>query len=95
MASCGMNKKLSRKYVDQSEEVLKESFGDPVSVIDKTNETIYIFEKSEKLGSTEISQGRMSLDPIITPVVTKTERYIFRVKDGIIVETGFEKEYER
>jgi len=94
-ASCGTQRQIRKTYINQSEARLKEDFGTPKSIIDNLNDKVYIFEKKKKLRSTEINQGKLTLDPIITPQVTKTERYYFTVRDGIIIETGFEEEYER
>ncbi|MCD6353990.1 MAG: hypothetical protein J7L95_00420 [Prolixibacteraceae bacterium] len=47
------------------------------------------------MGSTEISQGKLTLDPIISPRANKTERYYFTVKDSIITHVKFEEEYEQ
>jgi len=75
--------------------MLRENFGKPVTIIDKNEEKVYIFEKTTKLKSTEISQGKLTLDPMITPKVIKTERYYFTVKDSIIIDAKFEEEYDR
>jgi len=94
-ASCGTQRQIRRTYINQSETRLKEDFGTPEAIIDNKDNKIYIFEKIKELRSTEINQGKLTLDPIITPRVTKTERYYFTVREGIIIETGFEEEYER
>jgi hypothetical protein len=95
LVSCGTQRQIRRTYINQQEAKLKEDFGTPKSIINYKDDKIYIFEKSEELKSTEINQGKLTLDPIITPQVTKTKRYYFTVRDGIIIETRFEKEYER
>jgi hypothetical protein len=66
-----------------------------VNVIESAGDSVYIYEKTEELRSMEISQGRLALDPIVTPRVNKTERFYFTVKKGIIIKTRFEEEYER
>jgi hypothetical protein len=93
--SCGTQNQLKKTWMNQSETKLQESFGSPVTVIDRENDKVMIFEKQEELRSTEISQGRLTLDPIITPKVMKTERYTFTVQNGIITGTKFEEKYER
>lgn len=75
--------------------VLTEQFGEPKTILKQENETVYVFEKIKELESTEINQGRLTLDEIVTPKVNKTERYYFTVRDSIIVETRYEEEYER
>ena len=49
----------------------------------------------KNLESTEVNQGKLTLDPMISPGVKKTERYFFTVEKGIIVRTKYEEEYER
>lgn len=93
--SCGTNRQLYKSFSGKPISVANEKFGQPTKVIDKGDEKVYIYEVTKKLGSTEISQGKLTLDPIVTPQVKKTERYYFTVKDGVIVKTKCEEEYNR
>ena len=93
--SCGTGRQLSRAFDGKPESILEGRFGKPVSVIEQPEGKIYVFENKEELNSTEINQGKLALDPIITPRVHKTERYYFTVRDGIIVKSKFEEEYHR
>ena len=93
--SCGTQRQLRKAFVGEPVAKMEANFGQPTTVIEQKGEKIYIFEKTEKLESTEIGQGQLTLDPIITPKVTKTERYYFTVKNGTIVKARFEEEYER
>lgn len=93
--SCGTQRQLRKAFVDKPVSAAEKTFGEPTTIIETEGEKIYIFEKTEKLESTEIGQGHLTLDPIITPKVTKTERFLFTVKNGTIVKTRFEEEYER
>jgi len=93
--SCGTQRQLRKAFVGEPIAKLEDKFGQPTTVIDQEGEQIYIFEKTEELKSTEIGQGQLTLDPIITPKVTKTERYYFTVKSGTITEARFEENYER
>jgi hypothetical protein len=93
--ACGTQKQLGKSFNGKPVSAAEEQFGPPVSVIDRQADSLYIFERKEKLSSTEISQGRMSLDPMVTPGVQKTERFYFSVRNGRIVESRFEEEYER
>lgn len=95
LASCSGQKKLTKTYYGKSIEELKEEFGSPKTIFEKENEKIYVFEKVEKLRSTEINQAKLTLDPMITPSVTKTERYYFTIQEGIIIKVKMEEEYER
>lgn len=95
MFSCATGKQARKTYIGQSVAELKEKFGEPKTVFDKENEKIYVFEVLKELESTEISQGKLTLDPIVTPPVKKTERYYFTVKNDVVVKTKFEEEYER
>ncbi len=93
--SCATGKQARKTYIGQSVAELKEKFGEPKTVFDRENEKIYVFEVLKELESTEISQGKLTLDPIVTPPVKKTERYYFTVKNDVVVKTKFEEEYER
>ena len=93
--SCGINRQLYKSFSGKPISLANEKFGQPKTVIDKNDEKVYVFEVTKKLESTEIKQGKLTLDPIITPQVKKTERYYFTVKNGIIVKTKYEEEYER
>ena len=93
--SCGNQKQLQRQFKGQPVTFLKETFGEPKTVLEQKNGTVYVFEKLKELESTEINQGKLALDAIVTPKVNKTERYYFTVKDGVVVETRYEEEYER
>jgi len=93
--SCGTKRQLQTQFKGKPVTVLTEQFGEPKTILKKENETVYVFEKIKELESTEINQGRLTLDEIVTPKVSKTERYYFTVRDSIIVETRYEEEYER
>jgi hypothetical protein len=95
LVSCGTQQQLKKSYTGKSASSLEPRFGEPVTIIETAGDSVYIFEKTEELRSTEISQGRLTLDPIVTPKVKKTERFYFTVKNGFIVKTRFEEEYER
>jgi hypothetical protein len=94
-SACGIQKKLNREYSGKPLSVVKESFGEPKIILDNEDGQIYVYEKEEELGSTEISQGRLTLDPIVTPKVVKTKRYYFTVKNDIVISSKFEEEYNR
>ncbi len=93
--SCGTQKHLQKSYVGKSLSVLSEDFGIPKTILDKGDEKIYIFEKITELKSTEISQHKLTLDPMVSPRAKKTELFYFTVKDGKIIEAKLEEEYER
>lgn len=93
--SCGNQQQLQRQFKGEPLASLFETFGEPKTVLQQENGTVYIFEKLVKLESTEISQGKLTLDEIVTPKVNKTERYYFTVKDSIVLDTRYEEEYER
>ena len=95
LCSCGTQNQLKKTWMSQPETKLQESFGSPTTVIDREKDKIFIYETQEKLRSTEISQGKLTLDPIITPKVMKTERYTFTIRDGIITQTNFGEKYEK
>ena len=95
MVACGTQRQLHKAFVGKPVTVLHEKFGEPKTIIDSDQKKIYIFEKEKKLESTEIKQGRLTLDPIVTPKVVKTERCYFTVEDGVVIKTKYEEEYER
>jgi len=74
---------------------MEKQFGKAKTVFEKSKEKEYIFEKVEFLKSTEIGQHKMTLDPMITPQVTKTSKYHVTVVDGIITKVDMEEEYKR
>ncbi len=93
--SCGPQRKLHKTYIGQPVETMEAKYGKAKSTLEKGGETLYIYEKIENLESTEISQHKLTLDPMITPQVKKTERYYVTVKDGIITNIKLENEYQR
>ncbi len=93
--SCGIQRQVNKSFVGKPVAVVEEQLGTPKNILTGTGDTIYIFEKKEELRSTEISQGKVTLDPIITPKVHKTERFYFTVKNGIVIRTRIEEEYDR
>jgi hypothetical protein len=95
LVSCGTQQQLKKSFTGKPSSVLEPRFGQPVTIIETAGDSVYIFEKTEELSSTEINRGRLTLDPMVTPKVNKTERFYFTVKNGLIVKTRFEEEYER
>ena len=95
LVSCSTQKKLNKSYTGKPISALTKEYGNLSAIIERKNDSVYIYERSEKLRSTEISQGRLTLDPIITPEVVKTERFFFTVKNGIITGVTTEDEYNR
>uniref|UniRef100_UPI003216D2D1 hypothetical protein n=1 Tax=uncultured Draconibacterium sp. TaxID=1573823 RepID=UPI003216D2D1 len=93
--ACSPQKKLQKTYVGQPVSVMEKEFGKATTVFDRTEGQEYIFEKVEFLKSTEISQHKITLDPIITPKVKKTIRYSTLVVDGIISKITVDELYER
>ena len=93
--SCSTQKKLQRIYVGYPTSKLVEEFGVPKTVIDKGEEEIYVFEKVSELKSTEISQGKLTLDPMVSPMVQKTEHFYFTVQNGKVIKVKLEEKYKR
>lgn len=93
--SCGTQKQLQKAYLGKSVVELKEKLGAPKTVLDRGDEKIFVYELTKNLESTEVGQGKLTLDPIITPKVQKTERYYFTIKNGVIIKTKLEEEYKR
>src|SRR5690606_28608997 len=95
LVSCGTQRKLSKTYIGKSQSFVEEQFGKPKTVFDKGDAKIYVYEKFEQLRSTEIKQGKLTLDQIVSPGVKKTKRYFFTVSEGKVVDVKLEEEYER
>lgn len=93
--SCSHQRILRKTYVGKPVSVLSEKYGYPKVVLDQKNEKVYVYEIVKELESTTINQGKLSLDPIVSPSVQKTERYYFTVRNDIIVNAKIEEEYER
>lgn len=93
--SCSTQKKIQKSYVGEPLIKLQEELGKPKTTFEQEDGTMYIFEKETELRSTEISQGKLTLDPMVSPMVMKTERYYVTVKDGVITKIKLEEEYER
>jgi hypothetical protein len=95
MVSCSPQRNLQKAYVGKPISVLSGKFGNPKTVFEQENEKIYVYEIVKELKSTTINQGKLSLDPIVSPVVVKTERYYFTVRNDKIIEAKMEDEYQR
>jgi len=95
MLACGTPKKISKQYINKPVTFLKEAFGEPKTVIENVDRHVFIYEIEKELKSTEINQGKLTLDPIITPKVTKITRYYFTVKNDMVISSKFEEEYKR
>ncbi len=95
LVSCGSQHKLQKTYIGKPLSAMEAEFGSATTVFNKESGDIYIFEKVEKLKSTEISQHKLTLDPMVTPQVTKKSRYTVTVVDEVITKVELEEEYER
>ena len=93
--SCSQQRVLKKAYVGKPLEILTEKYGKPKVVLDQKEGKIYVYEIVKDLKSTEINQAKLTLDPMVSPMVQKTERYYFTVKDGKIVNARLEEEYDR
>lgn len=92
--SCGI-KRTVRNMRGYHVDDLEELFGKPAKIVPIEDGEIYYYQRAIDLNSTEIDQGRYAWDPIISPEVKKTEHIQFLVKDSIIIETKYEKEYDK
>ncbi len=95
MISCGNQRQLVKSYSGKPVSALAKEFGNPTTVFENENDSILIFEKTEELQGTEISQGKLTLDPIYTPPATKIKRFYFTIRNGVITHARSEEEYER
>ena len=95
VVSCMHQRALQKAYVGKPLSSLSGKFGYPKVVLDQKNEKVYVYEIVKDLKSTEISQAKLTLDPVVSPMVQKTERYYFTVKNGKITNVKLEEEYDR
>lgn len=95
MLSCGTQRSLQKTYVGKPQSVLSAKFGHPTTVLERGKENIYVYEIVKELKSTTINQGKLTMDPMVSPGVQKTERYYFTVKDEKIIDVKVEGEYKR
>jgi len=95
IVSCSPQRSLQKAYLGKSQSVLSEKYGKPKTILDHGEEKVYVYEIVTELKSTEISQAKLTLDPMISPMVEKTERYYFTVKEEKIIKVKFEEEYQR
>jgi hypothetical protein len=93
--ACSPQKKIQKTYIGQPISVLEKELGKALTVFNKNDGKEYIFETVKALKSAEISQHKLTLDPMVSPKATKTERYTVKVVDGVITKIDFDEEYER
>ncbi len=93
--SCSQQRALQKAYVGKTVSVLSETYGYPKVVLEQENGKVYVYEIVKELKSSTINQGKLSLDPMVSPSVQKTERYYFTVKNDKIVDAKMEEEYDR
>jgi hypothetical protein len=95
--SCSVTTNLSQKYVGRGVEVLYKEKGTPSTVakLDNGNK-LFTYVKETIVRETEISTGRGTLDPRISPSFIKIETYCFEVNaNGIIVQTDYKKRIQK
>ena len=93
--ACSTQHRLQKSYAGKPVSALNNEFGYPEIILVNSGDSVYVFKKSEELKSTEINQGRLALDPIVTPSVVKTEHYYFTIKNGMISTVRTDTEYVR
>ncbi len=93
--ACSPQKSFRKTYLGKPISEAEAELGKAKTVFEKGDGKEYIFEKVEHLKSTEISQHKLTLDPMITPQATKTSRYTLTVIDGRITKVKVEETYER
>lgn len=94
LAGCSSLNKLKKTEGKPINSVISE-FGEPTKINMNTGDSLYIYEKTITLQSAEISKGQMTLDRMVSPSATKTEKITFKVKKGIVVKVEKEIEYHR
>ncbi len=94
IAGCGVQSRINKMKGHTVSSMLQE-LGKPTTIIPRASDSVYVYEIKKELASTEINKGALTLDPMVTPTVEKTDKYIFVVKSGYVVETRHEKTYIR
>lgn len=95
LMACSPHKKLARHYIGKTLQEINRELGPSKTVFKKQDYDLYIFEKQKHLKATKIDQGKITLDKMVTPPVTKTERYYVTVKNDTIQAIRYEKVYNR
>jgi len=95
LLACSAQRRLSREFIGKNISEIEAKLGQPKTVFERAEGKVYVFEKTEELHSTEINQAKLTLDPMVTPKVTKTERYYVTVKNDVVTKIERENEYER
>ncbi len=93
--SCSVQRTLQKTYIGKPVSILSGDFGHPKTILDREKEKIYVYEIVKELKSSTINQGKLTLDPMVSPGVQKTERYYFTVKEEKITAVKVEDEYQR
>lgn len=96
LASCSIDRKISRKFDGEGRELLLSRFGEPTKIItlDNGNER-FIYIKETYIHETEIGTGGFTADPRISPSFVKEETYRFEVDpSGTIVNSSYEKRHK-
>ncbi len=92
--SCTPQRKIN-KLEGHSLTYMLNELGKPTEIIPGKADSTYIYVKEKDLRSTEISKAAMTLDPMVTPEAHKTDKYIFTIKNGIVVNSKHDIEYKR
>lgn len=93
--ACSGPKRIQKSLIGKNISEVPPEWGKAKTVFEKNNEKVYVFEKIKYLKGTEIGQHKVTLDPIVSPKVKKTERYLVSVKDGKIAGVEVENDYQR
>ncbi len=95
MFACSAQRKLSRQFIGKNISEIEAELGEAKTVFERGDEKVYVFEKTAELRSTEINQAKLTLDPMVTPKVIKTERYFVTVQNDRVTKIETENDYER
>ncbi len=95
IVSCSPQQRLRNSFMGKNVSELQKELGTPLIIINKAGEKVYVYEKKKELRGTEIGQAKVTLDPIVSPRVIKTERFLIHVKNEIVTKITRENEYER
>ena len=93
-AGCSTLSKLKR-YEGKPIQSVIDTMGKPSAIAAFSGDSLFIYKNEKLLQGAEINKGQTTLDPMVTPSVTKSETLIFRVKGGVVINVKKEIEYNR
>lgn len=96
LLSCSVQSGLNRQFIGKDKTELDNHFGQRGTIVHLGTLQYVEYTKTEQLKSMEISKGVTTLDPMISPAVEKTQKYIFYLDPaGKVTSCKYESEYKK